>query len=54
MRFILDYTLPVILLLLMAFQCGQTHSLNVTLERMDINIEALRFATQSQVTSKVR
>jgi hypothetical protein len=42
----LDYVLPVVFLLLMAYSVGQQHRIATTLDRIDINVEAARVALQ--------
>ncbi len=42
----LEYVLPVALLLLLAYSVGQQARIATTLDRIDINVEAARFALQ--------
>ena len=42
----LEYVLPVALLLLLAHSVGQQARIATTLDRIDINVEAARFALQ--------
>ena len=42
----LDYAMPVVFLLLMAYSVGQQARIATTLDRIDINVEAARMALQ--------